>query len=287
MPVTDERWAHAAKEPINAHALDHLSHLWQYIQNGNVPRRATSTVHEVTGHAPQTLAEFFSSQRCVFRRCQKLTGWADLDQPRQKELMSPQIIFQLDLVLAYVARLLCLATYFWPTLKRMDRVNAHRSTAFLHSFRFIGLVFLVPGVAGTHLPTNFAAYWDFATALLAILALLTVRLRPLSWVFVIAFNTVRNHRLPLRLLPCDQRRRWSESRRIGRSVRDSRHHCSAAHDHAHSSLLFARSVQDLGASNRLPCRQWTVTLGRVRSVPTSHKSLALCRECRMPERLTQ
>jgi hypothetical protein len=48
-------------------------------------------------------------------------------------------------------------------------------------------------VVGPNLPAGFAvfaAYGDFATGLLAILALLTVRLRPLFWAFVVAFNVV-------------------------------------------------------------------------------------------------
>jgi uncharacterized membrane protein len=36
----------------------------------------------------------------------------------------------------------------------------------------------------------FAAYWDLATGVLAILALLTVRIRPLFWLLVVAFNLV-------------------------------------------------------------------------------------------------
>jgi hypothetical protein len=36
----------------------------------------------------------------------------------------------------------------------------------------------------------FAAYADLATGVLAILALLTVRVRPLFWFFVVAFNLV-------------------------------------------------------------------------------------------------
>ena len=36
----------------------------------------------------------------------------------------------------------------------------------------------------------FAAYWDLATAVLAMLALVTVRIRPLFWLFVVAFNVV-------------------------------------------------------------------------------------------------
>ena len=37
---------------------------------------------------------------------------------------------------------------------------------------------------------TFAAYWDLATGVLAILALLTVRIRPLFWLLVVAFNLV-------------------------------------------------------------------------------------------------
>jgi hypothetical protein len=107
--------------------------------------------------------------------------------------MTPQIIFPLDLALGYVAWLLCFGTYIWPRLREMDSVHAQRAIATLHSFRFIGLVFLVPGVVGPHLPADFAgfaAYWDLATALLAILALLTVRVKPLFWLFVVTFNNV-------------------------------------------------------------------------------------------------
>src|ERR1700753_806162 len=107
--------------------------------------------------------------------------------------MPPQIIFPLDLILGYAAWLLCFSTYLWPRLQELDRVSAPLGIAPLHSFRFIGLVFLVPGVVGPHLPANFAgfsAYWDLATALLALLALLTVRVKPLFWIFVGAFNLV-------------------------------------------------------------------------------------------------
>ncbi len=107
--------------------------------------------------------------------------------------MSPATIFQLHLVLGYLPWLLCFSTYVWPRLKAMDRVEAQRAIATLHSFRFFGLVFLIPGVVGPNLPTDFAtfaAYGDFATGLLAMLALLTVRTRPLFWLSVAAFNLV-------------------------------------------------------------------------------------------------
>ena len=107
--------------------------------------------------------------------------------------MSPATIFQIHLVLGYVPWMLCFGAYVWPRLKAMDRVEAQRAIATLYSFRFFGLVFIVPGVVGPNLPIGFAAfaaYGDFATGLLAMLALLTVRIRSVFWPFVIAFNLV-------------------------------------------------------------------------------------------------
>ena len=108
--------------------------------------------------------------------------------------MSPELIFNMQLILGYVAWMLGFRTYLWPRLKSMDQVAAQRAIATLHSFRFFGLVFIVPGVVGPNLPASFAAfaaYWDFATGLVAILALLTTtRTRPLFWLFVVAFNLV-------------------------------------------------------------------------------------------------
>jgi hypothetical protein len=107
--------------------------------------------------------------------------------------MSPATIFQIHLLLGYVPWLLFLSAYVLPRITAMDRIEVQRAIATLHSFRFFGLVFLVPGVVGPNLPASFAtfsAYGDFATGVLAMLALLTIRLRPLFWLFVIAFNLV-------------------------------------------------------------------------------------------------
>jgi hypothetical protein len=107
--------------------------------------------------------------------------------------MSPGTLFQIHLGLGYVATLLWFRTYALPKLRSMERFEAQRVVATLHSFRFFGLVFLLPGVVGPGLPARFAtfaAYGDFATGLLAILALLTVRVRPLFWSLVAAFNLV-------------------------------------------------------------------------------------------------
>jgi hypothetical protein len=105
--------------------------------------------------------------------------------------MSTTLLFQTHLVLGYAAWLLCFGVYIWPWLKAMDHFEAQRAIATLHSFRFFGLVFILPGVVSPDLPASFAtfaAYWDLATGVLAMLALLTVRIRPLFWLFVVAFN---------------------------------------------------------------------------------------------------
>lgn len=80
-----------------------------------------------------------------------------------------------------------------PRLAAMDAAKAQRAIAALHSFRFFGLVFLVPGVVGPDLPARFAtyaAYGDLATGILAILALLAFGRRRLFSLLVVAFNAV-------------------------------------------------------------------------------------------------
>jgi hypothetical protein len=107
--------------------------------------------------------------------------------------MSSVTLFQIQLVLGYVVWLLCFSVYLWPRLKVMDRFAAQHAIATLHSFRFFGLVFILPGIVGPALPAGFAtfaAYGDFATGVLAMLALLAARIRPLFWSFVVAFNVV-------------------------------------------------------------------------------------------------
>jgi len=106
--------------------------------------------------------------------------------------ISPDILFNVQLVLGYVACLLCFSVYVWPRLKAMDSFEAQRIIATFHSFRFFGLVFVLPGVVG-NLPAGFAgfaAYWDLATGVLAILALLAAKIRPVFWTFTVAFNVV-------------------------------------------------------------------------------------------------
>ncbi len=59
VPITDEQWGDAVKERLNPHALDHLTHLWQFFRKGEQRYRTTDTIRAVTGRMPQTLEEFF------------------------------------------------------------------------------------------------------------------------------------------------------------------------------------------------------------------------------------
>ena len=59
VPITDEQWAEAVMERINPHALDHLTHLWQFFRRGEEHYQATDAVRVVTGQDPQTLEQFF------------------------------------------------------------------------------------------------------------------------------------------------------------------------------------------------------------------------------------
>ena len=166
--------------------------------------------------------------------------------------MSPEILFPLQLVLGYVTWLLCFGVYVLPRLTSMDRVDAQRAIATLHSFRFFGLVFILPGVVGPNLPADFAgfaAYWDLATGVLAILALLTVRIRPLFWLFVVAFNLVGTVDLLRRLLPRHPYRSSRTGGAVGRRIRDPDPLRARAHDHACRGVLFAVAPSTHGSSD--------------------------------------
>ena len=79
--------------------------------------------------------------------------------------------------------------YIWPALRERPSNENLKPLLLLHAFRFLGLAFLVPGVVSPELPAAFAqpvAYGDFITAVLALLALATLRTRSgavVSWVF--------------------------------------------------------------------------------------------------------
>ena len=89
--------------------------------------------------------------------------------------MSPQLCFFVSIAFSFIAWGIVTARYIWPELRVRQRSEALRPLLVLHSFRFIGLAFLVPGVVSPDLSSEFAhsaAYGDIIAATLALLSLL-------------------------------------------------------------------------------------------------------------------
>jgi len=84
------------------------------------------------------------------------------------------ILFFASIGFSLVAWSVVAARYIWPELRVRSAADALRPVLMLHSFRFIGLSFLVPGVVSPDLPSAFAhgaAYGDVVAAALALIAL--------------------------------------------------------------------------------------------------------------------
>ena len=91
--------------------------------------------------------------------------------------MQPQFSFFLSIAFSFIAWVIVSARYIWPELRLRQRAEALRPLLILHSFRFIGLAFLVPGVVSPDLPSAFAhsaAYGDIIAATLALLSFLSL-----------------------------------------------------------------------------------------------------------------
>ena len=88
--------------------------------------------------------------------------------------MTPQLCFFVSIAFSLIAWSIVAKRYIWPKLRLLPRAEALRPILVLHSFRFLGLAFLVPGVVASDLPTVFAhgaAYGDLAASILALLSL--------------------------------------------------------------------------------------------------------------------
>jgi hypothetical protein len=91
--------------------------------------------------------------------------------------MATQFSFFASIAFSFIAWGLVTSRYIWPRLRVLPRAEALRPLLILHSFRFVGLAFLVPGVVSPNLPQAFAdsaAYGDLIAATLALVALLTL-----------------------------------------------------------------------------------------------------------------
>jgi hypothetical protein len=101
----------------------------------------------------------------------------------------PQLWFFTSIAFSFIAWGIVTARYVWPELRLRPRAEALRPLLILHSFRFIGLAFLVPGVVSPDLPSTFAysaAYGDIGAAIFAVFALISLPSTAgvvISWIF--------------------------------------------------------------------------------------------------------
>jgi hypothetical protein len=101
----------------------------------------------------------------------------------------PQLCFFVSIAFGFIAWGIVAKRYIWPKLRLLRPVEALRPLLVLHSFRFIGLAFLVPGVVSPDLPSAFAhsaAYGDILAATLALLSLALLPSRAgvvIAWIF--------------------------------------------------------------------------------------------------------
>lgn len=108
--------------------------------------------------------------------------------------MDAQAIFVLQFGLSLVVWGLIAVWWLAPWLAKQSQHQALLYLTLPHAFRYMGMVFLVPGVVAQPLPESFAtpaAYGDLGTAVLALLTLIALRT---GWTWSLAmvwiFNTV-------------------------------------------------------------------------------------------------
>lgn len=107
--------------------------------------------------------------------------------------MNTLTIFGIQFVLSIVAVTLIGRWFVTPWLAQKPLHHALMVLTLPHAFRHLGLAFLVPGLVADPIPSSFAlaaAYGDFASGLLAIVALVALHHRwnlalPLVWLFSI------------------------------------------------------------------------------------------------------
>lgn len=101
------------------------------------------------------------------------------------------VVLPLSIVMSTVSFTLIAVWYVMPVLRALPRATALIPLLLFHSFRHVGMAFLVPGVTAEALDPRFAnpaAYGDLLAAALALAAILALRSKfafaiPLVWIF--------------------------------------------------------------------------------------------------------
>jgi hypothetical protein len=103
--------------------------------------------------------------------------------------MPQQFYFFTSIAFALIVWGIVAKQYIWPKLRSLPPAEALRPLLILHSFRFEGLAFLIPGVVSPDLPSVFAHSAAFGDIVAAMLALLTLAVLPrpagvvIAWIF--------------------------------------------------------------------------------------------------------
>src|SRR5215468_6433852 len=105
--------------------------------------------------------------------------------------MTVEALFGLSVLMNFVAFGLVTGLYIWPRVRTLRLEEALVALLVPHTFRFIGLSFLVPGVVAASLPSAYAdpaAYGDLVATLLAMAAIFALTQHvswaiPLVWLF--------------------------------------------------------------------------------------------------------
>jgi hypothetical protein len=103
--------------------------------------------------------------------------------------MTSEAVLGLSVLMSLLAFGIVTKLYIWPRLRIMGRDEALLPLVIPHTFRFVGLSFLVPGVVSPSLPPAFAvpaAYGDLVAAILAVVATLALSART-SWSIVVVW----------------------------------------------------------------------------------------------------
>ncbi len=105
--------------------------------------------------------------------------------------MPMNLIIPVSILMGIIIFTMIARWYLMPALRSLPRARAFEPILLFHSFRYIGLAFLIPGVTSQPLDPRFAepvAYGDVLAALLALLCILALRRGwgaaiPLVWAF--------------------------------------------------------------------------------------------------------
>lgn len=103
--------------------------------------------------------------------------------------MDGRLLFLLSVVMSSAAWVFVSISYIWPRIKSIPLMSATRLLLTFHLFRFVGASFLIPGVAGTSLSSDFAkpaAFGDLIATVLAWVALALLNRKggiPALWAF--------------------------------------------------------------------------------------------------------